>query len=165
MKKLYAPWRGEYTASTVRVTDKKDCVFCDVFKEKKDSKNFILKRFKDNYIILNRYPYNAGHLLVIPTKHIANLSDLSESARSELMDLLAVSEKLLRNSLKAEGINIGLNQGKAAGAGIPKHLHFHVLPRWQGDTNFLPALAETKQISFDLNKIYKQLKAALDELI
>ena len=165
MKRLYAPWRGGYTSKTARAKDKKSCIFCEVQDEKKDNKNFILKRFKHNYIILNRYPYNAGHLLVVPKKHIAKLSDLPKAARSELIELLTVSEKLLRDTLKAEGINIGLNQEKAAGAGIPGHLHFHVLPRWHGDTNFLPSLAETKQVSFDLNKIYKQLKTALDKIV
>lgn len=165
MKKLYAPWRGTYTKGTVRnrkkTTLSKDCVFCKIAKEKKDSANFILKRFKHNYIVLNRYPYNAGHLLVIPMAHKGRLSDLSPEARTELIELLSMSETVLRSALKAEGINIGLNQGKAAGAGIPQHLHFHLLPRWEGDTNFLPTLADAKQVSFDLKEIYQTLKKAL----
>ena len=162
MDRLYAPWRSEYTAKTARTKNenatKDECIFCTIIAEKKDSSNFIIKRFKHNVVILNRYPYNAGHLLVMPLSHTAELKKLSKATRTELMEILSQSSALLKKTLKAEGINIGLNQGKAAGAGIPSHLHFHVLPRWIGDTNFLPAIGETKQVSFDLHKIYKQLK-------
>ncbi len=164
MDRIYAPWRSAYTSKTARSkkanATKTECTFCKIISEKKDSKNFILKRFKHNMIMLNRYPYNAGHLLVMPLSHTADLAKLSKSARAELMEILSQGSVLLKKSLQAEGINIGLNQGKAASASIPSHLHFHVLPRWLGDTNFLPTLADTKQISFDLEKIYKQLKKA-----
>ncbi len=164
MNRLYAPWRSDYTSKTVRAKDpnatKDECVFCFVSNSKKDSENFILKRGKYNFAVLNRYPYNAGHLMVIPYSHTAQLESLSKAARTELMEMIAHASSVLKKTLNAEGINLGLNQGKAAGAGIPSHLHFHVLPRWMGDTNFLPLLSDTKQVSFDLNKIYKQLKKA-----
>lgn len=162
MKHLYAPWRSSYSSSVARTKHEKalpkDCVFCVQFKAKNDAQNFILKRTKHNAIMLNRFPYNAGHLLIMPLAHHATLTKLSKPARTELMELLTKSSHIVQKELKADGVNIGLNIGKAAGAGIPSHLHFHVLPRWYGDTNFLPTLTDTKQISFDLHAMYEQLK-------
>ena len=164
MKRIYAPWRSKYAKDTGRTkqerTTKNECVFCKQLAQKNDTKSFILKRLKHNVIMLNRFPYNAGHLLIIPLDHKASLDRLSKSARTELMELISNSARILKESLNADGINIGLNIGKAGGAGIPSHIHFHVLPRWQGDTNFLPTLADTKQVSFDLNEMYKRLKKA-----
>lgn len=164
MKRLYAPWRSPYAESVDRTKEEKasaqECVFCTKLKQKKDNENFIIKRFKYNAIILNRFPYNAGHILIIPLVHKATLDKLSRAARIELMELLALSGPLMQKTFDADGVNIGLNIGKAAGAGIPSHLHFHVLPRWHGDTNFLPTLTDTKLISFDLHTIYEQLKKA-----
>lgn len=164
MKRIYAPWRSTYTTKTARgkqeKTVEKDCIFCTKFTQKNDRKNFVIKRFKHNAIVLNRFPYNAGHILIVPFTHKSDLASLSKTARTELMELLSESAAIIKKELNADGINIGLNLGKAAGAGIPSHLHFHVLPRWAGDTNFLPVLGQTKQISFDLNHIYEQLKKA-----
>ncbi len=164
MKRMYCPWRSEYTADIAQTKNEgasaRECVFCTQLKEKNDAKNFIIKRFKNNVIMLNRFPYNAGHILIMPLTHEATLESLSKATRTELMELLSKSAEIIKKTLKADGINIGLNLGKAAGSGIPSHLHFHVLPRWYGDTNFLPTLTGTKQISFDLNKICKQLKKA-----
>ena len=164
MKRIYAPWRSSYISDTARAKQEEatqhECLFCKQFKQKKDDQNFILKRFKHTIILLNRFPYNAGHLLIMPIKHTSDLSSLSKEARAELMELITQSATIVERELKADGINIGLNLGKASGAGIPSHLHFHVLPRWSGDTNFLPTLAHTKQISFDLSEMYKQLKKA-----
>ena len=110
--------------------------------------------------MLNRFPYNAGHLLILPYKHVADLNDLPAEAQHELIELTAKSIDVLKKELGAQGINIGMNLGKIGGAGIPAHIHQHVLPRWQGDTNFLPILTETKAISFDLREIYNKLKEA-----
>lgn len=162
MKRMYAPWRSTYATTEVRTKkeniNKDECVFCDQFAQKNDTKFFILKRFKHNTIMLNKFPYNSGHLLIIPFAHKATLDQLSKAARTELMELIALSSQLVHKELKADGVNIGLNIGKESGSSIPAHLHFHVLPRWKGDTNFLPTLAGTKQISVDLNAIYKKLK-------
>lgn len=167
MKRLYAPWRSSYavdTAQTKKIkASEKECIFCTQIKQKKDAGFFILKRLKHCFIMLNKFPYNAGHLLVMPFAHKATLDKLSPAARTEIMEALTESTSILRKTLKTQGINIGLNQEKAAGAGIPSHLHFHVLPRWLGDTNFLPTIAETKQISFDLKKMYRLLKKAFDK--
>ena len=166
MNQLYAPWRGDYTASTARTKHENshadDCVFCTQFAEKKDAQHLIIRRFNHCIVMLNKYPYNAGHLLILPEAHIANLNDLSQEVRYELMDLTNFSVEAVKTTFGAEGVNVGLNLGKAAGAGIPSHLHMHILPRWIGDTNFMPTLTETKTISFDLNQLYERIKPAFD---
>ncbi len=165
MKILYAPWREDYTTSSARSTDNKEsCVFCDQLRDQDDEKHFIVTRFKHCYVVLNRYPYNGGHLLVLPLEHTQKLSALSSEARTELMEVVTHCSTILEKELNAQGINIGLNQGKAAGAGLPSHLHFHVLPRWAGDTNFLPTLAQTKTVSVSLEDLYNKLKPHLDKL-
>lgn len=164
MNKLYAPWRTEYTGDTQKGKNdnctKDTCVFCTQFASNKDQEHGIIKRFKHTIVVLNKYPYNAGHVLLLPLVHAQNLSQLSPEARSELINVLAVATETIQNALKSDGLNVGINLGKAAGAGIPAHLHVHILPRWQGDTNFMPILAETKVVSFDLATIYKKLTTA-----
>ena len=169
MKFLYAPWRNKYATSITEAkketTQESACVFCTINKEKDhDREHFVLRRFNHHYIMFNRYPYNAGHLLVISYKHTGLLEELTQEARAELMELTTKSLSILKQQINADGFNVGLNLGKAGGAGIPSHLHVHVLPRFIGDTNFLPTIGETKQISFDLNKIYEQLKPEFDRL-
>jgi|ERR1700733_11456029 ATP adenylyltransferase len=162
MFNLYAPWRSNYSQSTDKSKDEntseQECIFCQQLQENNDTKNFILKRYKHCFVVLNKYPYNAGHLLVVPYAHAKSLADLDAAARTELMDIITATTALLQKELRAQGINIGLNLGKASGAGIPSHLHFHVLPRWIGDTNFLPALADTKVVSLDLVDLFNKLK-------
>lgn len=162
MKRLYAPWRKKYVEKVhdMKQEKKPECPFCSQPQDMDDARYFILDRGKHNYVIMNAYPYNAGHLLVIPYEHQANLEELSDGARQELMTLTNKCVIKLKGVLGAHGINIGINLGKAAGAGIPEHLHQHVLPRWLGDTNFLPLIAETKQVSVDLPELYAKLKAA-----
>jgi len=168
MKKLYAPWRTNYTSSTARAKEDnispEECDFCIQFKENNDDKYYILKRFKHHAILLNRYPYNAGHMMVIPFEHVASIEDLSEEARHELIDLVNLCTKLAKEILGAKGVNIGTNIGRAAGAGMPSHLHTHVLPRWIGDTNFLPTLGDVKAISFDLDEAFKRLRRGLSKI-
>ncbi len=162
MKNLYAPWRDIYTTGTARTNKgdepQKSCIFCIQIAAHQDEKYFILKRYKHHVVMLNLYPYNAGHLLIVSYEHVPDLVALSETARAELMEISSQCTSVLYKALKADGINVGLNLGKAAGAGVPSHIHLHVLPRFTGDTNFMPTLAETKVISFDLHKIYAQLK-------
>ena len=160
MEKLYSPWRQRYVvANTKEKKNKTICPFCTQITASDDEKNFILTRFKHTTVLLNLYPYNAGHLLVLPNKHYKDLQQLSKVERDELMLVMSKSISVLYKTISPDGINVGLNLGKLAGASIVDHLHFHVLPRWDGDTNFLPLLAETKQISIDLNAIYQQIKA------
>lgn len=175
MNYLYAPWRGKYITKKAgkkpaEITNdssasaEKPCVFCAKLSETNDTQNLILRRFEHHAIILNLYPYNAGHLMVIPLEHKKRLLELSLEARQEFIELTAQSVKILEEDLGADGINAGLNLGKAAGAGIPSHLHMHVIPRWAGDTNFMPVIAQTKPISLDLNLVYQDLKPLFDQI-
>lgn len=161
MKHLYAPWRGIY------LKDKQpsgSCPFCIQYAPQEDDrKNFIIKRFASCAVMLNLYPYNAGHLLLIPYKHAATLSELTPEIRSEMMEVLEQTTRTLQKTLNNQGTNVGINLGeKAAGGSIPEHLHLHIVPRFQGDTNFLPVIANTKQISRDLNEIYGLLYEAFN---
>lgn len=162
MKKLYAPWRTKYTKQISTSTDKsgkKSCVFCKQFAQKKDASHYILGRFAQSIILLNLFPYNAGHLLILPKRHCATLAELSESERNEIMTLLTHSTAILEKTLHNQGTNIGINLGLGSGGSLPDHLHFHIVPRWVNDTNFLTAVTqEVKTISFDLNEIYKILE-------
>ncbi len=169
MKRLYAPWRTSYVTDTSlqknREKSKDECVFCEQLQANNDEKYFILRRFDDTAVMLNLYPYNAGHLLVLPFEHHATLDKLPQKTRSEFIDVVAASERICHEVLKTDGANLGMNVGQAAGAGIPSHLHMHVLPRWTNDTNFMPLLADTKAISCDLHEIYKQLRPQFEQLV
>jgi ATP adenylyltransferase len=162
MKQLFSPWRSDYTEHNGRSKQEDatedECVFCIQLKSNKDVEYLILKRHKHHAVMLNKYPYNAGHLLILPYAHIADLHGLEQAAHHELIDLVAAYSALLKTKLNADGLNVGFNIGKAAGAGIPSHMHTHILPRFYGDTNFLPTLANTKNIPFDLNELYTRLK-------
>jgi ATP adenylyltransferase len=165
---LYAPWRTTYTQQKNNTAspsvDENSCPFCQHLQQEEDEKNYIFRRFTYSIIMLNQYPYNAGHLLILPKKHTGHLEDLSIETRSELMELVTFCSTTLRDVLGCAGINIGINLGQAAGPSIATHLHFHVLPRWHGDTNFMPTLADTKVVSFDLSTMYQQLKPHIQKL-
>jgi len=162
MKLLYAPWRSSYSSSIDRKSQpdptNNSCVFCTQVQEDRDEHHYIIKRYEHVFVTMNRYPYNAGHIMVLPVLHEAQLLDMSQEARYEFIDIVARSIHVVKNNLKADAINTGLNLGKDAGGSIASHLHMHIIPRWQGDTNFLPLTAETKVISFDMNEIYHLLK-------
>ncbi|PIP48869.1 MAG: HIT family hydrolase [Chloroflexi bacterium CG07_land_8_20_14_0_80_45_17] len=157
MEQLWAPWRIQY------VTRPKEsgCILCQKSKENKDETNFILHRSQNNFIILNAFPYNPGHLMIAPYRHVANLQDLTDDELTDHFNLVKKSLALLKEILNPDGFNIGLNIGKVAGAGIEEHLHTHIVPRWQGDVNFMPVLANTRVISEELAATYKKLKAAI----
>jgi len=157
MEKLYSPWRQLYVTKKSKKAG--TCVFCEKLAEQQDAQNFIIRRFKYSTVFLNLFPYNAGHLLIIPTKHCKDLSELNQKERNELMDVATTSIEILNKTIKPDGINLGINIGASAGASIIEHVHVHVLPRWHGDTNYLPLLADTKQVSVDLKQIYQQIKA------
>lgn len=168
MKKLYAPWRHSYVTKQVREKEKKtlknECVFCEQFTQENDEKYLILKRFEHTAVILNYYPYNAGHIMVLPLEHKAQLEDLDKAVRSELMEATTVSSKIVQDVMKCEGMNIGINIGKAGGGGIPSHLHIHILPRWTGDTNFLATLGKTTLVCSDFYTIYEDLKKPFEKI-
>ena len=125
----------------------------------------IIHRGQLHYIVLNRFPYNAGHLLVVPFREVSDLPALTPPERDELMALIVFAQEVLQTALKPDGFNIGFNLGAAAGAGIPKHLHAHIVPRWTGDTNFMPVLGETRVLPQSLDTMYQRLHAVAAELI
>ncbi len=159
MEHLWAPWRIKY----ILQEPKAGCILCQKLEEKADEVNFVLYRGKNNFIILNLFPYNPGHLMVAPYRHIATLEELTDEEMVEHFDLVRKSIKLLTEVLKPNGFNIGLNLGKTAGAGIEDHLHTHIVPRWQGDTNFMPVVSNTKVIPEALTETYHKLKRKIDE--
>ncbi|HEV2917004.1 MAG TPA: HIT domain-containing protein [Candidatus Babeliales bacterium] len=166
MKRIYAPWRTQYTQKkdVYRNNDVQDeCIFCSQFATNMDEKFFIIKRYSHCALMLNTFPYNAGHLLVIPFEHTATLYALNQKTREECMEVISHATQVIGSVLNPEGFNIGINMGKAAGASIPTHVHIHVLPRWSGDTNFLPTLADTKQISVDLLQVFEQFKKVFNQ--
>lgn len=155
MDKLWAPWRVKYVTKLIGKT--KGCVFCRMIKEKKDKKNLIFVRGKLSFAVLNLFPYNNGHILVLPYRHVGALEKLSEAETTDLFRTLNHVKKLLDRSLKPAGYNVGMNLGRAAGAGFPGHLHVHLVPRWKGDVNFMPVLAQTKVISQSLQTLHAVL--------
>jgi len=165
MKHLYCPWRQSYSddqsAARQEGASEQECVFCTQLNAHCDEKYLILKRYQHNAIIMNIFPYNAGHLLVIPYAHVCDLNQLDPQARQEMMELTNTCTTLLRQTLSAEGANLGMNLGSIGGAGIPSHIHMHVVPRYARDTNFLVTIADTKAISYDLIQTYEKLKKAL----
>jgi ATP adenylyltransferase len=158
MDKLWAPWRVKYVTKMVKGT--KGCVFCAILKETKDKKNFVLARAQHAYSVLNIYPYNNGHMLIVPNRHVYDLSDLKREERDDLLDLLEGTKILLDKTIKPDGYNVGINLGKAAGAGFPEHMHIHLVPRWQGDVNFMPVTGHTKVISQSLRALHTKLQKA-----
>jgi len=134
------------------------CIFCKIAREKKDKKNYVLFRGKWNYVLLNNYPYNSGHLMVVPFKHVKNLEDLTDEELYEHFKIVRESVKNLKKVFKPEGFNIGINIGRIAGAGVENHIHTHIVPRWSGDTNYMPVIADTKVIPEALKQTYNRLK-------
>ena len=159
MEQLWAPWRGKF----VETAKYEDCIFCELTKAGNDKEKLILYRGKESFIIMNAYPYAAGHLMVAPFRHVARLADLTAMEKAEIMDLVAKCEEVLTAAMKPEGFNVGLNLGRAAGAGVDKHLHCHIVPRWVGDTNFMPVLGDTRVINEALDKTYDKLKEYFNE--
>jgi len=159
MKKLWAPWRMKYILNM----DKDDgCIFCEKPKQNQDEENLILHRGKTCFVMMNLFPYNNGHLLVAPYRHTADLSALSDEEKKELMELAGRWVKHLSDRMGAQGCNVGMNLGRTAGAGIDQHLHLHIVPRWEGDTNFMPVVGDTKVISEALGDTYRKLKKSFE---
>ena len=151
---LWAPWRMEYILGE----KEKGCIFCARLESQQDQKNLILYRGEHNFIIMNKYPYNNGHLMVVPNRHTAEFESLQHHESLEMMNLIAKAIRALKAAIRPEGFNIGINLGGIAGAGIDDHLHFHIVPRWAADTNFMPVVAETKVISEALAETWGRLR-------
>ena len=158
---LWSPWRYAYIKSNEEKSTAVNggCVFCGILNDSvTDEENFILHRAKFNFIILNIYPYISGHLMVVPFEHLADLDCVGKNITDELTDLTKLCQSVLREVYQPHGFNIGINQGKAAGAGVAEHLHQHILPRWIGDANFMTTISETRNIPEDLRTTYNKLK-------
>lgn len=160
MKVLWAPWRLRYIE---QANTPKECIFCQKAKEKRDFENLILKRGKTCFTIMNLYPYTNGHLMVAPYKHTHEFDNLTDTETLELLHNVSQSIKILKQSLRPDGFNVGLNLGMVAGAGVEGHIHFHVVPRWQGDSNFMPVLGEIRVIPEHIETTFRRLKRELHE--
>jgi ATP adenylyltransferase len=157
MEYLWAPWRVEY----IERHAESGCILCQKPREDNDEPNLILHRGEHNFIVMNAFPYNPGHLMIAPYRHVADLQDLTDGEANEHLDIVKDSLRLLKEVMKPAGFNVGLNLGRVAGAGIADHLHTHIVPRWQGDTNFMPVLSDTKVMSEGLSALYHKLEAKL----
>lgn len=153
MEQLWAPWRMSFIKSEKNV----GCIFCAKPKENQDEKNFILHKNHSAMVMMNIFPYNYAHLLVSPYEHVNGIDLLPKETLAGLMNTLQASVSILKETLQPEGFNIGMNMGKSAGAGIEDHIHFHIVPRWNGDTNFMPLLAEVKVMPEHLESTYRKL--------
>ena len=158
-KTIWAPWRIEYILS-----DKEEgCFLCKMFEETNDRDNLLLKRGKTCAVVMNRYPYTGGHLMVTPYRHLQNLKDLNCDERAELMNLTIEAVEILKSELKPDGLNLGFNLGEAAGAGLKDHIHQHIVPRWTGDTNFMPVMSDTRVMPQALMEQYDALYPLFDK--
>ena len=153
-KLLWAPWRYKF----IKGKKEKGCVFCNRLRRKDSASNLIVYRGVKCCVILNKFPYNVGHLMVLPLRHIGQIEKLSKSESAEFMSLTQEAVKIIKRVLKPHSMNLGMNLGKVSGAGVPGHLHMHIVPRWMGDTNFMPVVGDTKVMSVPLGDIYKSLK-------
>ena len=159
MDKLWAPWRVEYIRNP-----EKGCVFCKGLKAKDPKKALIIEKKSKAFTIMNRYPYNNGHLMVAPVRHIGSLEYLDDDEILQINSLLVRAIRSFDIAMKPQGFNIGINQGRVAGAGVIDHIHIHLVPRWQGDTNFMPVLSNTKVVSEALLETYAKIKKGLQRL-
>lgn len=162
MDRLYSPWRSQYIA-TFKDEKKNEGVslFTRIAGEKNDAKNLVLVRKTHCFVMMNLYPYNSGHLMIIPYRRTADLADLTPEELLEIMQTASEMIDLLKKTMKPHGFNFGANLGRVAGAGIDDHIHFHVVPRWNGDMNFMSTIAETKVVSESMRDTYRKLKRNL----
>jgi len=157
MKHLWSPWRMKY----IQAIKKEDgCIFCKIQKMPDNKENLIVFRGEASFVVMNRYPYTSGHILVIPYNHKPNLEVLDAETRAEMMEMVTRSMRVLRRKYHPQGFNMGANIGEAAGAGIAPHVHLHIVPRWSGDTNFMSSLGETRVLPEALEETYDRIKEA-----
>lgn len=157
MERLWAPWRLEYVASNA--PQEPGCFFCNAWKGTGgDEKHLVLKRGQKAFVIVNRFPYNCGHLMVVPATHYGYFDEATEDEVLEMWSLLALCKRILQKTMRAQGFNIGINQGKCAGTGVVEHLHIHIVPRWEGDANFMPVMTDTRIMSQSLEGTFKALR-------
>jgi len=165
MKNLWSPWRSNYIDSFKEKQSDGQCIFCAaVDKDAAEMDNLVVHKSKHTIVMMNLYPYNNGHLMIVPKRHLGSLEEITPEESHELMDEILLAEKVLQKIYSPQGFNIGANLGRAGGAGIEDHVHFHIVPRWNGDTNFMPAIGEVKVISQDLAETKKRLIAGYKEI-
>ncbi len=154
-KMIWAPWRAGFVLGE----KEEGCVFCNRIKQTTDSiANLIVHRGDQHVVILNKFPYNPGHAMIVPKRHVGLLEELTDDESAEFMALTRTTVRLMKRAYRPQSLNIGMNLGRESGAGIPEHLHMHVVPRWMGDTNFMPVLGETKVMSVPLDYVYDALR-------
>ncbi len=163
MERLWRPWRMQYIRMA-QGEGGKECIFCTKPAEDDDRSNLILHRGGRCFIIMNLFPYNTGHLMVSPYRHVGDLEHLDPEEREELMRLTVLSVRCIKEAMQPHGFNLGMNLGKVSGAGYDQHLHMHVVPRWEGDTNFMPVVAGAKVMPESLQENYDRLREALERL-
>ena len=154
MEYITAPWREEYVKKVFKM---KGCIFCSALKQNKDKPFFVLHRGEFNFILLNKFPYTPGHLMIAPYEHLDSLELSEKKSTEELMELLKKTLKILRKVYNPQGFNTGMNIGHSAGAGVADHYHLHIIPRWIGDSNFMPLVGKTKVVLEDLHATYDRL--------
>lgn len=162
-RNIWAPWRMEYI-NGLQDGKEGDCFLCNYRESDDDEENLVLWRGRRNFAVLNRFPYTGGHSMVAPLDHVASLDDLDPPTMLEMMEMIRELRTLLAHTLNAEGFNVGMNIGRCAGAGLPDHLHVHVVPRWGGDTNFMAILGDVRVIPQKLSELYAQLRAESERL-
>ena len=158
MERLWAPWRMEYLMSG----NTEGCIFCVKPPQDDDEANLILLRTPHSFVMLNAYPYNNGHLMIAPYRHVGSFTELKPEERCDLIDTVARAEGILARAFSPQGMNVGANLGHCAGAGVPGHVHVHIVPRWEGDTNFMPVVGETRVLPETLHETYLRLKQYAD---
>ena len=159
MERLWSPWRHEYIATAAsKMADANTCIFCDAYQNPAhDQKNFVLHRASHNFVILNVYPYISGHLMIAPNEHLGEFDSAAKEVTDQMTDLAKRCQTALREVYRPHGFNIGMNLGRAAGAGVADHFHMHIMPRWDGDTNLMSTVGETRVLPEDLPTTYRKL--------
>ncbi|NOT35622.1 MAG: HIT domain-containing protein [Candidatus Eisenbacteria bacterium] len=155
---MWAPWRGRYIRGAEAI---EGCLFCAVLRTRTDRAHLVLARRPGALLMLNRYPYNPAHVMVAVGRHVGTVAELTPSERSDWLDLTALAERAIAKEYRPHGLNYGANAGRVAGAGFPDHLHLHLVPRWNGDTNFMPVIAETKVLPESLGETWTRLRGAI----
>ena len=155
MKHIWSPWRMKYIEKNEK---EQGCVFCNAQAKEDSAANLIIFRGQRAFVILNLYPYTSGHLMVIPFEHVATFEELDSATRAEMMELTSQCMSVLRKAYNPQGFNMGANIGEAAGAGVPGHVHIHIVPRWGGDTNFMSTLGETRVLPESIEDTYKRVR-------
>jgi ATP adenylyltransferase len=158
-KIMWAPWRAAFILGK----KEKGCILCNRFKMKDSVKNLILYRGRKNFVILNKFPYNSGHTMIVPNRHLSQFDKLTLEESHEMMDLTGKVVAAIKRTMNPHALNVGMNIGRQSGAGIPNHLHMHVVPRWNGDTNFMPVLGKTSVVSIPLEPVYDLLRKELNK--